>query len=356
MTDNLGNLYVVGALASRPREPEHHVRLLGHSIAINNTGGTTLTDNVGQFYVAGTGASSVAGRVNLTTTSVYTGGAFTISNSFTTALRTPGALYVVGDLNVSGNVTCRTVVRLCGRQRHDHRPQQPRTDEFGLVYTSGTSKTLTFSGNVQVKATAVTAYGDFTISGATHGLHGLARSGLRGRAQQQLQPLTNPATSTGAALASVTSRNYTQQLSADPWPGCPSRCGWDDYWTRSGTYNDEYGNVWVPGNSSSSIVLGSTGTLHDPVPAPVHDREDDGLRAHQLRHAHGSRWSTSSCATTTGSTRRSSEWAGTGTFYGLMVINESTINFTNGVTGTPSVEGAVFAGCPYDPTHTDACR
>ncbi len=47
------------------------------------------------------------------------------------------------------------------------------------------------------------------------------------------------------------------------------------------------------------------------------------------------------------------DWASTGTFYGLMVINESTIDFhgqANG--GPPAVEGAVFAGCPYDPTHT----
>ena len=47
------------------------------------------------------------------------------------------------------------------------------------------------------------------------------------------------------------------------------------------------------------------------------------------------------------------DWASTGTFFGLMVINESTINF-NGQSNylIPSVEGAVFAGCPYDPTHT----
>ena len=50
------------------------------------------------------------------------------------------------------------------------------------------------------------------------------------------------------------------------------------------------------------------------------------------------------------------DWSGTGTFYGLMVINESTIRITNGVAGTPSVQGAVFAGCPYDPTTPRVCR
>ena len=47
------------------------------------------------------------------------------------------------------------------------------------------------------------------------------------------------------------------------------------------------------------------------------------------------------------------DWTGTGTYYGLMVINESTIDFSGDNTpATPTVEGAVFAGCPYDPTHT----
>ena len=47
------------------------------------------------------------------------------------------------------------------------------------------------------------------------------------------------------------------------------------------------------------------------------------------------------------------EWTGTGTYYGLMVINESTIHFSGDTNpATPTVEGAVFAGCPYDPTHT----
>ena len=45
-----------------------------------------MTDSFGPLYVAGTGASSVAGRVNLTTTSAYVRGALTISNSTSTAL------------------------------------------------------------------------------------------------------------------------------------------------------------------------------------------------------------------------------------------------------------------------------
>ena len=60
------------------------------------------------------------------------------------------------------------------------------TDQFGLIYTAGTTKTLTFSGNVQVKATSVVANGDFTISGANDRLHRLARRSLRSGLQQQL--------------------------------------------------------------------------------------------------------------------------------------------------------------------------
>jgi hypothetical protein len=34
------------------------------------------------------------------------------------------------------------------------------------------------------------------------------------------------------------------------------------------------------------------------------------------------------------------------------VINESTINVSNGAVNKASIQGAVFAGCPYDPTNT----
>jgi len=49
------------------------------------------------------------------------------------------------------------------------------------------------------------------------------------------------------------------------------------------------------------------------------------------------------------------DWASTGTFFGLMVINESTIDIWGDTNAsTPTIEGAVFAGCPYDPTHTSS--
>ena len=46
------------------------------------------------------------------------------------------------------------------------------------------------------------------------------------------------------------------------------------------------------------------------------------------------------------------DWSCTGTYFGLMVINESTIDISNGILGKPSIQGAIFAGCPYDPTYT----
>ncbi len=42
------------------------------------------------------------------------------------------------------------------------------------------------------------------------------------------------------------------------------------------------------------------------------------------------------------------EWGSTGRFYGLMVIMESIIKITGGDGVMPSVQGAIFAGCPYD--------
>jgi hypothetical protein len=43
----------------------------------------------------------------------------------------------------------------------------------------------------------------------------------------------------------------------------------------------------------------------------------------------------------------------TGTFYGLMVINEAPIVIIGASDSPEVVRGAIFAGCPYDPTITD---
>jgi Tfp pilus assembly protein PilX len=358
VTDSLGNLYVVGALGVTD-----FVNLATTSaytaggLTINNSGGTTLTDSLGQLYAAGTSASNVTGRVNLTTTtSVYTGGALTISNSTSNPVVTDTlvALYVVGDLSVSGNVTLSATSYLyAGGNATITGPTTSTliTDQFGLVYTSGTSKTLTFANNVQIKATAVVAYGDFTISGANIAFTDWLGPIYVAAFSSSSNPSLNHGDVTWRGTASVTSRNYLNPT-ANPLPMWLGRL-----WTRTGTYNDEYGNIWVPGNSSTSISLGSTGnsTILCPLLCTTERTEVSGHITFGRRAAGVTPAAPMVyffMCDNNGIYPQVVDWSSTGTFFGLMVINESTIDFKNGVSGTPSVEGAVFAGSPYDPTHT----
>jgi Tfp pilus assembly protein PilX len=353
-TFSFQDLYVAGNLTlTGPVTVTATSLYVGGTITINNTTTTTVTDSVGPLYVNGTGASSVAGRVNLTTTSARTGGALTISNSTTTALTDSlGALYAVGDLSISGNVTTSATSYLyAGGNATITGPSNLVTDQFGLIYTSGTTKTLTFSGNVQVKATSVVANGDFTISGASTAFTDWLGQVWVAAFSSSSNPSLNHGDVNWSGTASVTSRDYTQQAVPSAPAAQPKPLWLGRYWSRTGTYNDEYGNIWVPGNSSTSISLGSTGNSTIMCPllctterTQVSGHINFGTRTQPMVYFF--------MCDNNGIYPQVVAWSCTGTFFGLMVINESTIDFTNGVTGTPSVEGAVFAGCPYDPTHT----
>jgi hypothetical protein len=124
-----------------------------------------------------------------------------------------------------------------------------------------------------------------------------------------------------------------------------------EYWSRTGTYHDEYGPTWVPGNSSTSVVFGSTGA--SSIMCPLLCTTERNTWSGNITY--GSRTQPMVfffMCDNNGIYPQVFEYDGTGTFYGLLVINESTADFSNGVAGTPSVQGAVFGGCPYDPTHT----
>ncbi len=123
------------------------------------------------------------------------------------------------------------------------------------------------------------------------------------------------------------------------------------YWSRTGTYNDEYGKIWVPGNSGSSVVFGSSGA--SSIMCPLLCTTEKTTASGNITF--GSREKPMVyffMCDNNGIYPQVVDWSCTGTYYGLMVINESTIRIRNGATGTPSVEGAIFAGCPYDPTYT----
>jgi hypothetical protein len=353
-TFNFQDLYVTGDLTlTGPVTVNCTSLYVGGKITINNTTTTIVTDSFGPLYVAGTGASSVAGRVNLTTTSAYVRGAFTIGNSTSTALTDNfGALYSVGDLSVSGPVTMSATSFLyAGGNATITGPSNVVTDQFGLIYTNSTTGTLTFSGNVQVKATSVVANGDFTISGATTAFTDWLGQVWVAAFSSSSNPSLNHGDVNWSGLASVTTRDYTQQSVPTADVALPKPLWLGRYWSRTGTYNDEYGNIWVPGNSSTSISLGSTGNSQIMCPL-LATTEKSQISGHINFGTRAAPMVWFYICDNNGIYPQVLSWGGTGTYFGLIVCNESTMDIYNGVSGTPSIEGAVFAGCPYDPTHT----
>lgn len=209
------------------------------------------------------------------------------------------SLYVRDDLNVTGQVTLNTTALYVGR-------------DFTITGPSSSSSAVTHSlGSVYVKATPTSGVGSVRWSG----------------------------------YASVSSRDYTNPT-AEPQPMWLGQ-----YWSRTGTYNDEYGKIWVPGNSGSSVVFGSSGA--SSIMCPLLCTTEKTTASGNITF--GSREKPMVyffMCDNNGIYPQVVDWSCTGTYYGLMVINESTIRIRNGATGTPSVEGAIFAGCPYDPTYT----
>ena len=342
-TFNFRRLYVAGNLTlTGPVTVNCTSLYVGGTLTINNTTTTAVTNSLGPLYVNGTSASSVSGRVSLTTASAYTRGNLTIANATTTA-RTDQfgtVLYVGGALSVSGSVATNATTVFAGTSATFTGPSTPVTHTFGLVYANDVNGTLAFSGNVQVKTRALVANGAFTISGATTPV-----TNWLGHVYVKAVPSAGTGDVNWSGTASVTSRDYLNPT-AEPQPMWLGR-----YWSRTGTYNDEYGPIWVPGNSGTSVVFGSTGasTILCPLlctteKTTVSGNITFGTRVKPMVYFF--------MCDNNGIYPQVVDWAGTGTYFGLMVINESTIRIRGGVAGKPSVQGGIFAGCPYDPTYT----
>jgi hypothetical protein len=309
---------------------------VGGRITINNTTTTTVTDNFGPLYVNGTSASSVSGRVNITSSRTYVRGAFSVTNSTTTPLTDQfGVLHTVGNLSISGNVETSGTSLFGGGTITFTGSTAAKTHRYPLVYANATTSTLTLSGNVQLYTAELVSNGNFTISGAT-----TAVKNWLGHVWVKADPVNGTGSVNWSGSASVTSRNYLNPT-ADPLPMWMGM-----YWSRTGTYADEYGPIWVPGNSGSSIVFGSTGASSILCPllcttekTTVSGNITFGSRTQPMVYFF--------MCDNNGIYPQWVNWACTGTYYGLMVINESTIVISNGSSTKPSVQGAIFAGSPY---------
>lgn len=238
---------------------------------------------------------------------IVTGGDLTIQSGTTNSSFPTGtrfnfkSLYLAGGLSVTGQLTLNTTALYVGKN-------------FTITGPTSSSQAVTHSlGSVFVKATPA----DSTYGGNVN----------------------------WSGYASVTSRNYLDPT-ADPLPMWMGR-----YWSRSGTFNDEYGPTWVPGNSGTSVVFNSSAasTLKCPLLCTTEKNTWSGNITYGTRDEPMVFFF---MCDNNGIYPQVFTYSGTGTYHGLMVINESTMEVSNGAATKPSIQGAVFAGCPYDPAYT----
>ena len=308
----------------------------------NGTGARAIT--LGRLYV--TGNLSISGPVNLTCADLYVGGTLTVGNTRTTAsaVAVDGAVYSVGAVSISGNLETSGATLYGGGNITfaGLTTSTVKTHRYALVSAGSTSSTTTLSNNVQLYSSETSLSGNFTISGATSPV-----KNWLGHLYVLARPFASPSTGdiNWSGTASVTSRDW-QLPDEDPrpmWMG--------EYWSRTGVYSDEYGPTWVPGNSGTSIVFNSTGASSFLCPLLCTTEKNTWSGNVQYGTRDKPMVFFFMCDNN-GIYPQVCEYAGTGTYYGLMVINESTIAITNGVSTKPSIQGAIFAGCPYDPTYT----
>ena len=254
------------------------------------------------------------------------------------------------DIVLTGNLTLSTSVFPAGT-----------TFEFKSLYAN---YSLTVTGQLTLKTKALYVGQNLTITGPTSSAqavrHWLGSVFVKAIPADE----TYGGNVNWSGYASVTSRDYTQQADpaadiAQPLPMWMGR-----YWKRSGTYSDEYGKVWVPGNSSVSTVFQSTGasTVLCPLLCTTEKPTFTGnvtfgtptqpVVFFYMCDNNGIYPMTCQFGVPSGDTWGQTAAPYTGTFNGLLVINEAPIVIIDDSNTTPSVRGAIFAGCPYDPTYT----
>ena len=308
-TFNFQQLYVAGNLTlTGPVTVNAKSLYVGGTLTINNATTTTVTDTVGPLYVNGTSASSVSGRVNLTTVPAYT------------SLGTPAAsAYARGALTITGPTSGSV------------------TDQFGVVYCVDE---LNLLNNVQINSGDVIVTGTpasgtdatFEISGATSAMvNNVGRVWASGIAKW------SGTSSLRTALDAATGEHLPM---------------WIGILDRSGTFSDVYGPMWAVGNAGTSDVAvrftgpssGAASTVMCPLLATTEKTETTGEvnfgtfaapMVYYMMCDNDTLYS-NTCV-----------WGSTGTFYGLMVIMEACLRITGGDGVTPSVVGAVFNGTPY---------
>ena len=222
------------------------------------------------------------------------------------------------------------------------------TFQFQKLYTA---YALGVTGQLTLKTRALYVGQNFTITGPSSSAaavkHWLGSVYVKATPSDS----TNGGNVNWSGYASVTSRDYTLQADVNASVAQPLPMWMGRYWRRRGTYSDEYGKVWVPGNSTSSVVFESTGASSVLCPLICTTEKTTmtgnirfGERLNPMvvffmRDNNGIYPQTFELGT--------SSMPFTGRYYGLMVINEAPISIHDNNSTLPTVQGAIFAGCPW---------
>jgi hypothetical protein len=360
---------------------------VGGTLTINNVTTTQVTDSfTGPVYVAGTGASSVAGKVTISgPTSFYTAGALTLSNTSTTV----GQLFALGNLSLSGNspVTV-TGSAYTGGLLSISGATSAITDQFGSVYVAGTGTGgSSVAGTVTLNATSwLYAAGALTLSNTATNigvvttlpypglLYAAGNLTLSGNTTAKARPFVGGNFTISGASSPVTNTLGPIYVVGDAvWSGKASVNSTRTYldaktslpvtapgplWVRrlqaSGTYNHVLGPTWVNGYSDTSNTVSFSSDTASTVMCPLlatteqtttSGKVDFGTRTKPMVYY--------MVCDNDGGYVNTCDWKSTGTFYGLMLLMEARIEFTGSNGTPPSVEGAVFCGVPSNNSYNN---
>jgi hypothetical protein len=346
------------------------------TLALSNTSTTAPV-----IYSGGAMTTSGSGSV-AASTSLASGGAMTLGNASTTA----GALRSAGNLSLTGNTTVSGATLYAGGTLSASGSTATRTDQFTKVFIAGTGTSstagllafnatesiycagsltlgssstttpllfvadnLVLSGNTTTSANATIVLGgtdhstsskDFVVSGATSPVvHQLGRLWVKGYCDW-------------SGTASIRTTYYTDPSLA----AAPMYLG---LLARSGTYADVYGPTWCTGNAGTSDVAvefvgpasGTATTVMCPLLATTEKTEITGRvnfgsrtnpMVYYMMCDNDTLYSNTMLLGDSGSNAPY-----LGTFNGLMVVMEATMEIYSNSGITPCVLGAIFNGTTY---------
>ena len=371
------------------------------NLALNATTFPTGTIfNFQKLYVA-SGTFTVSSNVTVSATTLYVGGALTISGATTANTDNLGTLYTTGSVTISGNTALTTAsgtTSYVGGNFSHTGPSTAIADNLGPLRVNGNA---TFSGAINITGRNMRTGGGLTITGpATAGTTSAANLGaayvvgtfaITGNAvvdttavytganftiggnNSAITDQFGPIYVTGTAdwnSGSMSVRLGIQTTTqADPTTANPMFAQIftidgdtnGNYDSSSGPYDVVLGDVWADGNAGTGNVAVNfsapsqtnspqASTIMCPLLATTEKTATNGYvnmgtladPMVYFMECDNDQLYSNTCI-----------WASTGTFTGLAVVMEAALQITGGNdTLHPNFVGSVLAGCPVSPDIT----